>query len=81
MGILLYLMVILYIPLPVGQHPGEFFRTEEFLAAVPGSNKELNLCYHSLQLPPPQLPKALNFVNSRAQGLFWGSSALTSWCH
>lgn len=67
MGIFLYLMVILYIPLPVGQYPGELFRTEEFLAAVllrPGSNKELNLRYRFLRFPSPQLSKALNFVNS-----------------
>lgn len=64
MGIFLYLMVILYIPLPVGQYPGELFRTEEFLAAVllrPGSNKELNLQYRFLRFPPPPAFKSIEF--------------------
>lgn len=84
MGILLYLMVILYIPLPVGQYPGELFTTEEFLAAVllwPGSNKELNLRYHFLQFPAPQLSKALNFVNSNELTFISAPTARTSWCH
>lgn len=74
MGVLLYLMVILSIPPASGQDPGEFLRAEEFLAAVlswPGSNKEMNLHCHFLQLPAPErhseLFRAVDCVQPRAE--------------